>query len=159
LFYAELKGLSALWLFKKDKFNYPFMNGVITMNTAKILRALANGINPDTGELLTHASLAHAPEMIRMLFALSDELMAQPEKSKKTKLSPQEREQKNIAEGKPAKSYFPWAEEEKKQLEEEYAAGKAVEQLGAELGRSVRAVAIQLEKMGLITAEQLIGYS
>lgn len=135
------------------------MKGVITINTAKILRALANGINPDTGELLTHSSVAHTPEMIRMLFALSDELMGQPEKNKKTKLSPLEREQKNIAEGKPAKSYFPWAEEEKKQLEKEYAAGKAVEQLSAGLGRSVRAVAIQLEKMGLITAEQLIGYS
>jgi hypothetical protein len=129
------------------------------MNTSTALRALANGVNPDTGELLPCSSVAQFPETIRLLFTLSEELTDKPEKSKKAKLSPQERQEKNIAEGKPAKSYFPWSEEEKRQLESDYEAGKSVEELGAELGRSVRAVAIQLEKVGLLTAEQLLGYS
>jgi hypothetical protein len=123
-----------------------------------ILRALANGVNPDTGELLNRSSVAHAPEMIRMLFALAEEMQGSPETVRKTKLSVQERQQKNIAEGKPAKSYFPWNDDEKRQLEEEYSVGKTIEVLSIEFGRSERAVAIQLEKIGLITAEQLISF-
>ena len=128
------------------------------MNTPTILKALANGINPDTGELLSRSSVAHTPDMIRLLFALSEEFVQLPEK-KKVKLSPEERQQKNIAEGKPAKSFFPWSDEEKCQLEEYFRQGKTPEMLSREFQRSVRAVAIQLEKMGLITAEQLISYS
>ncbi|WP_425267209.1 hypothetical protein [Buttiauxella warmboldiae] len=123
-----------------------------------ILRALANGVNPDTGELLSRSSVAQTPEMIRMLFTLAEELVDVSAKIKKTKLSLHERQQKNIAEGKPAKSYFPWSNEEKLQLAEGYTAGKTVEALSLELGRSGRAVAIQLEKLGLITAEQLMNY-
>ncbi|MBH1923074.1 hypothetical protein RE680_23335 [Serratia marcescens] len=43
------------------------------MNTGMLLRALANGVNPDTGELLKPASAACAPEAIRLLFALANE--------------------------------------------------------------------------------------
>ncbi len=130
------------------------------MNTSTLLRALANGVNPDTGELLSRASAAQAPEMIRMLFALAEEMMdtPEPEKVRKTKLSLHERQQKNIAEGKPAKSYFPWSEEEKRQLEDDYSVGKTIEALSIDFGRSGRAVAIQLERLGLITAEQLMSY-
>ncbi|MCT4707514.1 hypothetical protein MUA04_06790 [Enterobacteriaceae bacterium H11S18] len=127
------------------------------MKTTMMLRALANGINPDTGELLSRSSVAHAPDMIRQLFALSEEFAQQPPE-KKTKLSPEERQQKNIAEGKPAKSFFPWSDDEKQLLEAHYRAGKTPEVLSQEFCRSVRAVAIQLEKMGLITAEQLLSY-
>lgn len=128
------------------------------MNIPMILRALANGVNPDTGELLSRSSVAQTPEMIRMLFTLSEELMEMPEKIKKTKLSLHERQQKNIAGGKPAKSYFPWSDEEKHQLGDDYTAGKTIEALSFELDRSARAVAIQLEKLGLITADQLMSY-
>ncbi len=76
------------------------------MNTSTILRALANGVNPDTGELLARASVAHFPETIRLLFALSDELREKPENSKKAKLSPQQRQQKNLAEGNPQNLIF-----------------------------------------------------
>lgn len=131
------------------------------LNLTMILKALANGINPETGELLPRSSVAQAPESIRLLFALSEEFAGAPQgqKDKKAKLSPAERQQKNIADGKPAKSYFPWDEAEKLLLEQRYSSGQAIELLGGDFGRSARAVAIQLEKMGLITAEQLVSYT
>ncbi|MEL4016531.1 hypothetical protein [Dryocola clanedunensis] len=127
------------------------------MNTSVMLKALANGINPDTGELLPRTSIAHAPDLIRQLFTLAEEFIQRPTE-KKTRLTPEERQQKNLAQGKPAKSFFPWSEDEKQRLEADYRAGKTPEMLSHEFCRSVRAVAIQLEKMGLITAEQLLSY-
>ncbi|WP_435928387.1 hypothetical protein [Dryocola sp. BD613] len=129
------------------------------MNISAMLRALANGINPETGEILFSGSVANKPEAIRMLFTLAEELAAEPEKQKKSKLSPEERQQKNIAEGRPAKSHFPWTEEERHQLEESYSQNSSVEALSTQFERSSRAVAIQLEKMGLITAEELMAYT
>ncbi|SQI47063.1 Uncharacterised protein [Serratia plymuthica] len=76
------------------------------MKTQAMLRALANGINPETGELLGTASMTGSPEAIRLLFALAEEFQVEPERQKKVKLSPEERQQKNIAEGRPAKSHF-----------------------------------------------------
>ncbi|AIR05348.1 hypothetical protein JT31_12245 [Cedecea neteri] len=129
------------------------------MKILAMLKALANGIHPETGEILTAESTANKPEAIRILFALIEELSATPEKQKKTKLTPEEKKQRNLAEGRPAKSYFPWTEEEKVILAERFGQSEAIEALGGEFGRSARAVAIQLEKMGLITAEQRLAYT
>ena len=129
------------------------------MKISEMLKALANGVNPETGEGFGAESTANRPEAIRMLFALAEELSATPEKQKKTKLTPEEKQQRNLAEGRPAKSYFPWTEEEKAILAERFGQSEAIEALGGEFGRSTRAVAIQLEKMGLITAEQLLAYT
>lgn len=129
------------------------------MKILAMLKALANGIHPETGEILTAESTANKPEAIRILFALIEELSATPEKQKKTKLTPEEKQQRNLAEGRPAKSYFPWTEEEKVILAERFGQSEAIEALGDEFGRSARAVAIQLEKMGLITAEQRLAYT
>ncbi|MCT4700795.1 hypothetical protein MUA02_02890 [Enterobacteriaceae bacterium H20N1] len=110
-------------------------------------------------KLLPSGSVANKPEAIRMLFTLAEELAVEPEKQKKSKLTPEERQQKNIAEGRPAKSHFPWTEEERHRLEESYNQNAAIEAPGTQFERSPRAVAIQLEKMGLITAEELMAYT
>jgi hypothetical protein len=129
------------------------------MTLSAMLKALANGVNPETGECLPSGSVANKPEAIRLLFMLSAELADEPEKQKKSKLTTEERQQRNLAEGRPAKSYFPWTDEERGQLEQSHRSGDTVEQLSIRFERSVRAVAIQLEKMGLISAEQLLAYS
>lgn len=129
------------------------------MNISAMLKALANGVNPETGEFMSAASIVNQPDAIRLLFTLSDEMADEPEKQKKGKLTAEERQQKNIAEGRPAKSYFPWTELEKGLLEERFRADETIEVLSLKFERSIRAVAIQLEKMGLITAEQLLALS
>lgn len=126
------------------------------MNISAALKALANGVNPETGEFIASGSIVNQPDAIRLLFTLSDELAEEPEKLKRGKPTAEERQQKNIAEGRPAKSNFPWTEQEKMQLEAEFRENTSLDVLSLKFGRSERAVAIQLEKKGLITAEQLL---
>jgi hypothetical protein len=129
------------------------------MTLADQLRLLANGINPETGEILNEVSLANKPEVIRMLFALADELsgLDRP-KTKKPKMTPDERRQKNIAEGRPPKSHFPWEEEEKTRLIHEFSRNGDVQHLSAIFERSVLAIAVQLQRLNLISAQTLESY-
>ncbi|MGQ5795405.1 hypothetical protein ACUNIY_23585 [Serratia sp. IR-2025] len=127
------------------------------MNTGILLRALANGVNPDTGELLKPASAACAPEAIRLLFALANEFDGGSELQKKARLTPEDKRQKNLAEGQPA-NYFPWPEEEKLRLRESHAAGATLEALSDEFERSTWSIAVQLQKMGVIGEEQVAAY-
>jgi len=122
------------------------------------IKLLANGINPQTGETFEKGSITEKPEVIRMLFTLAEELSgSERHQAKKPKLTPeeQERRQRNIAEGKPAKSHFPWEEEERSQLASEFQKGLSVEQLSNNFERSTFAIAIQLQKMNLISEEDL----
>lgn len=129
------------------------------MNTGTLLRALANGVNPDTGELLKPASAACAPEAIRLLFALANEFDGESALQKKARLTPEEKRQKNLIEGRSANAYFPWSEEEKLRLRESHAAGATLEALSDEFERSTWSIAVQLQKMGLIGEEQAAAYS
>ncbi len=49
------------------------------MNISAALRALANGVNPETGEFIASGSIVNQPDAIRLLFSLSDELAEEPE--------------------------------------------------------------------------------
>ena len=128
------------------------------MNTGTLLRALANGVNPDTGELLKPASAACAPEALRLLVAVANELEGEAEMQKKARLTPEEKRQKNLAEGRLANAYFPWSEEEKLRLRESHAAGATLEALSDEFERSTWSIAVQLQKMGLIGEEQVAAH-
>jgi hypothetical protein len=120
------------------------------------IKLLANGVHPETGEVLPDTSLVHRADVIRTLFALSEELadLERP-RTKKPKLSPEEKREKNIAEGRPPKSHFPWEEDEKLRLATEHGAGRTLYQLSRTFERSTLAVAVQLQKLGLITDEEL----
>lgn len=125
------------------------------MTLSSHLKLLANGIHPETGEVLDPASLTSKPEVIRMLFALAEELApSEKEKAKKPKMTPDERRQKNIAEGRPPKSHFPWEEDEREQLVREFANNKDVRHLSAMFERSVFAIAVQLQRLNLISDEE-----
>ncbi|RZI43820.1 hypothetical protein EGT07_08630 [Herbaspirillum sp. HC18] len=123
------------------------------------LKLLANGINPETGEVLEEDSLTNRPDVIRILFALAEELsVLEKPNPKKTKLTPDERRQKNIAEGRPPKLHFPWNEEEKILLANEFNKSPGGKHLAALFERSPLAIAVQLQKLGLISEEELESY-
>jgi hypothetical protein len=120
------------------------------------IKLLANGIHPETGEVLPEDSLVHRADVIRTLFALSEELADHERpRAKKPKLSPEEKRAKNIAECRPPKSHFPWDEDEKQRLAAEHAAGRTLLQLSRTFERSTLAVAVQLQKLSLITDAEL----
>lgn len=175
------------------------------MTLSDQLKALANGINPDTGELLPPHSVVNRPDAIRLLFALAEELghvnnqsnpvprtsgahpaytptNTQPSFQQnpddpaimvsfrdipyfsaktaddKPRLTPEQRRQKNLAEGRPAKSHFPWTEAEQEELATAFRQGQTVDQLTLIYERSALAIAAQLAKVSLITPEEFEEY-
>jgi hypothetical protein len=129
------------------------------LNLSEQVKILAKGINPDTGELLDSKSIANSPDGIRFLFSLAEELSDyEKPKKRKNKLTPEQRIEKNIKEGKPPKSHFSWEDEEKEKLKEIYSTSQSIELSATELERSVLAIAVQLEKLSLITIEEVESY-
>ncbi len=124
------------------------------MNLSAQLKLLANGINPETGEVLERESLVHKPEAIRMLFALAEELLVDEKpKTKKPKLTLDERREKNIEEGRLPKSHFPWEEEEKAKLANDFKSLADIGALSSRFERSPLAIAVQLQRMELLSEE------
>jgi len=124
------------------------------VNLIDQLKLLANGINPKTGEVLSENSLTNRPDVIRILFALAEELYVL-EQTRKPRLTHEERRQKNIVEGRPPRSHFPWSEQEKVALTQEFEKNPRIKDLAQLFERSPLAIAVQLEKLTLISEEEL----
>ena len=126
------------------------------MRISEQLKLLARGIHPETGEVLEPSSLTHRPESIRILYELAFELATEerPRKSKQ-KLNPEERRQKNIEEGRPARSHFPWEDEEKLELKDLFEKSPDLQQLTEKFERSKLAIAVQLQNQGLLTEAEV----
>ncbi|WP_196597920.1 hypothetical protein, partial [Aliivibrio fischeri] len=116
---------------------------------------------PNTGEDLPKSSVVHSIEGKRILFTLVSELKvldSLPKKRKKRILSEAQQKalmEKNIAEDKPARSHFPWSDEELNQIENEYNLGATLSDIAKEFQRSRLAIAVQLEKLCLISIEEV----
>ena len=129
------------------------------MTLSSQLKLLANGINPETGEVLEEGSLANRPDVIRVLFALAEELSDLDKPAARgPKLTLDERRQKNIADGRPPKSHFPWSDEERTSLTSEFNKNPSVIHLATLFERSALAIAVQLQKLRLISEEELESY-
>lgn len=128
----------------------------------EVFKQLARGFHPETGELLPPDSVAHNPAAIRVLYELAEEFALENfsgiKRKEKVRLTPEQRREKNRAEGKPANAYLPWSEEEKVRLSEVFQQGDDVAALSEQFERSSRSIALMLEKMALITAEEAAAY-
>lgn len=133
------------------------------MRAGEIFRLLAKGIHPETEEPLPPKSIVHTPDAIRLLFALAEEFsgvnFSTVARQEKVKLTPEQRREKNRAEGRPANAYLPWSEEEKQVLVLQFRQGCSISDLAGFCERTPRSVAMQLERLGLITAEQALVYN
>ncbi|MEZ5357550.1 MAG: hypothetical protein R3F48_01885 [Candidatus Zixiibacteriota bacterium] len=113
----------------------------------EIVTALANGVNPTTGEVLPPASPYNNPAIIRALFTVLKYVRG-------PKLTLEQRQQQNIAAGR-AKNYgLPWSEIDRASIAEKFKGGASVEQMSAHFERSKGAIVAELEQQGLITPEQ-----
>lgn len=133
------------------------------MKTDELFRLMARGIHPESGELLPEGSVVHSPDAIRLLFVLAeefkDESFFQVKRREKVKLTPEERRQKNRFEGRPANAYLPWREEEQQQLVEAFTRGATIPELAEVCERTSRSIALKLEKLRLISAEEAAVYA
>ena len=124
----------------------------------EILRTLANGIDPVTGEVLPDESPYNHPAVIRALFQMvhaADERSPSP-KSKRSARSIEARQQENIRAGRPRNAGLPWNEASRAKLASSYRATTDVDQLSRDFERSRGAVISELVRQGLVedTKEQ-----
>jgi len=110
------------------------------METSKalgIIRLPSDGIDPETGELLTNESTFNKPEIIRALFVAVNALEHSIRIDERRKRLPENA-------GKP------WTVEENSQLTKEFDEGKNISQISRIHLRTRRAITSQLSRLGKI---------
>ena len=125
-----------------------------------IIGALANGADPTSGELLPAASPYNNPGVIRALFFALNNLEQQATTWRpKIKKSTEERQQDNLANGRPRNAGLPWDDESKEYAATHFRKGAKVEDIAAKLERSNIAIIAGLKQQGVISAEDALSLS
>jgi hypothetical protein len=107
-----------------------------------ILKTLADGVDPITGEQFSADSPYQHPDIIRALFWATHTLSGGAVRTQK-QTAPR-------GEGAPVNAGKPWSEEEDAHLGKAFDAGKPIEQLAEEHKRSRWAIEARLAKLGKI---------
>ncbi len=108
----------------------------------RVIDALADGVDPDTGELFPEESVLLKPPVIRALFVASRAL----EGSRST-----------VARAQPGQAGKPWSQEEDQRLLEAFDEGADLAALTASHDRSKGGIASRLILLGRIKARAEIG--
>ena len=103
-----------------------------------IISSLANGIDPETGEVLPEHSAINSPQVIRALFIASKALDS---------AAKGEERKKNL----PDNAGLPWSDEEDQGLLAEFDACTPLKEIALRHGRSQGAVSSRLVRLGRIT--------
>ena len=104
-----------------------------------VVRSLANGVDPETGEVFPSESAYQRAQTVRALYAAAEAL----EKAERF-----ERRKREL----PAKTGEPWSEDEDRKLLAAFDAGRALQELAAAHERTMGAVRARLLKYGRINA-------
>lgn len=100
----------------------------------ELLSAVAQGINPFTGEVLAENCVCNQAEMIRALYCVLNEVNPLLEKKK----------------SQPQNAWKPWTQEEEEQLLQEYRADMTLSAIAKAHGRSRGAIESRLMDLGEI---------
>jgi hypothetical protein len=106
-----------------------------------IVSALANGVNPLTGELFTADSLYQAPDVVRALYAAARAL----EIRSKSRARPRT--------GMPANAGKPWSEDEDQRLLAGFDRGQSLPDLAHTHGRTPAGIQARLERHGRLQVQ------
>ena len=104
-----------------------------------VVRSLANGVDPESGEVFPADSVYQRAQTVRALYAAAEAL----EKSERF-----ERRKQQL----PPKTGEPWTEDEDRKLLAAFDAGRALQELAAAHERTIGAVRARLLKYGRINA-------
>ena len=110
-------------------------------DAAKILEALAKGIDPETGDFFPEDSALNSPHVIRALFLGAKELQSAPRKG--------DSEKRAIKVGL-EHAGKPWSEEEEQQLVEAFERGDSVQVIAEAHQRKPGGITSRLVKLGHI---------
>lgn len=111
-----------------------------------VLRRLAEGIDPATGEVFEPDSPYQQPQVIRALFTAIEQL---------EKVQKRQARQKSL----PARAGQPWDQTESDELLQQYKSGHTVKNLAQQHQRTPWAIRSQLEKLGIpLAVPQSVGF-
>ena len=120
-----------------------------TAKTVTILKTLAEGIDPGTGEQFPAGSAYQQPDTVRALFA-AIRLLETPASVASRPSSPNPAGAAVTGKSIPQNAGRPWSEEEDTRLGNAYDAGKAIDELAATHKRSKWAIEARLARLGKI---------
>lgn len=107
------------------------------LRAKEIVTALADGINPLTGEILSSDDSCNQAEVVRALYAILEYVNANVDDTKPQK-------------PKPENAGKPWTDTEKKEVEAEYNSGMKISEIARRHGRSRGSIEAKLAQMGVI---------
>ena len=105
----------------------------------EIVKLLADGIDPNTGEIFADDSPYNSPDVIRALFTVLNHVK-QPSKS-------------SAAESRPANAGRPWSEELRQEVAKLFRQGKSIAELAQHFGRTRGAISSELVRQGVIVRD------
>jgi hypothetical protein len=111
-----------------------------TSEAARIIQALADGVDPDTGEVFPDDSPYQHPQVVRALFTALKVLDRQEQ------LEQREQRESRL----PANAGKPWDQMEDKLLCQSFDAGLTTSQLASQHQRTEGSIRSRLEKLGKI---------
>lgn len=115
-------------------------------NAKEIIRMLADGTDPTTGEALPDSSPYNAPLVIRAYFTVLEALGP----VKKRKKTIEEKQQDNIDAGRPKNAGLPWTDEMKSEIASKALNGASMEELSRHFERTQGSIISELMRQGLI---------
>ncbi len=111
-----------------------------------VVKTLAQGVHPTTGEVFPPESPYNDPEVIRALFSILEFV----KQAKKPRKSVEERRQENLEVGRPRNSGLPWSEDDRALVKSGFREGMTVEKLAATLERSSGAIVAEVIRQDLV---------
>ena len=125
--------------------------------TVAILSALANGVNPLTGEIFGADSPYQQAEVVRALFAAVERFKSaaqhevKPEIASKLNQNPNQKPNQKTRGDAPSNVGKPWTEEEDRRLLPEFEHGRKPAEPAREHGRTLAGIEARLERHGKLT--------
>jgi hypothetical protein len=114
------------------------------------VKILAHGIDPVTGEVLPQESPYNDPGVIRSLFTVLESIKS----SKQPRKTNEQRQQDNIAAGRPKNAGLPWTEESRAEVATRFRKGTSIDALSQHFERTKFAIESELVKQGLIESSE-----
>jgi hypothetical protein len=111
-----------------------------------IVKTLAQGVHPTTGEVFPPESPYNDPEVIRALYSILESVkgLRQPRKSL------EERRRENLEIGRPMNAGLPWTEADRAVVRSGFQEGMTIEKLATTLGRSSGSIVAEVIRQDLV---------
>jgi hypothetical protein len=120
-----------------------------TAKTVEILKTLAEGIDPGTGEQFPAGSTYQQPDTVRALFS-AIRMLENPASASSGPVPAKPASAAVMAKSVPENAGRPWSEEEDARLGRTFDSGKSIEELAAIHKRSKWAIEARLARLGKI---------